>query len=42
VLVHGDIHEGQLLADGGELTGVIDWEVVGTLEEHLAELRMIS
>jgi len=26
VLVHGDIHEGQLLADGGQLTGVLDWE----------------
>jgi aminoglycoside phosphotransferase (APT) family kinase protein len=26
VLVHGDIHEDQLLADGGKLTGVIDWE----------------
>jgi aminoglycoside phosphotransferase (APT) family kinase protein len=26
VLVHGDIHEGQLLAEGGRLTGVIDWE----------------
>jgi aminoglycoside phosphotransferase (APT) family kinase protein len=26
VLVHGDIHEDQLLADGGELTGIIDWE----------------
>ena len=26
VLVHGDIHEDQLLADGGRLTGVIDWE----------------
>ena len=26
MLVHGDIHEDQLLADGGELTGVIDWE----------------
>ena len=26
VLVHGDIHEDQLLADGGQLTGVIDWE----------------
>jgi aminoglycoside phosphotransferase (APT) family kinase protein len=26
VLVHGDIHEGQLLADGGRLTGIIDWE----------------
>jgi aminoglycoside phosphotransferase (APT) family kinase protein len=28
VLVHGDIHEDQLLADGGRLTGVIDWETV--------------
>lgn len=26
VLVHGDIHEGQLLAEDGQLTGVIDWE----------------
>jgi aminoglycoside phosphotransferase (APT) family kinase protein len=26
VLVHGDIHEDQLLADEGELTGIIDWE----------------
>jgi aminoglycoside phosphotransferase (APT) family kinase protein len=26
VLVHGDLHEDQLLADGGRLTGVIDWE----------------
>jgi aminoglycoside phosphotransferase (APT) family kinase protein len=26
VLVHGDIHEDQLLAVGGELTGIIDWE----------------
>jgi aminoglycoside phosphotransferase (APT) family kinase protein len=26
VLVHGDIHEDQLLARGGTLTGVIDWE----------------
>ena len=26
VLVHGDIHEDQLLADDGQLTGVIDWE----------------
>ena len=26
VLVHGDLHEDQLLADGGQLTGVIDWE----------------
>jgi aminoglycoside phosphotransferase (APT) family kinase protein len=26
VLVHGDIHEDQLLADGDRLTGVIDWE----------------
>jgi aminoglycoside phosphotransferase (APT) family kinase protein len=25
-LVHGDIHEDQLLADGGELTGILDWE----------------
>ena len=25
-LVHGDIHEDQLLADGGRLTGIIDWE----------------
>ena len=26
VLVHGDVHEDQLLADGGSLTGVLDWE----------------
>ena len=26
VLVHGDIHEDQLLAEGGRLTGVLDWE----------------
>jgi aminoglycoside phosphotransferase (APT) family kinase protein len=26
VLVHGDIHEDQLLADDGELTGILDWE----------------
>jgi aminoglycoside phosphotransferase (APT) family kinase protein len=26
VLVHGDIHEDQLLAEGDQLTGVIDWE----------------
>jgi aminoglycoside phosphotransferase (APT) family kinase protein len=26
VLVHGDIHEDQLLADGDLLTGVLDWE----------------
>jgi len=26
VLVHGDIHEDQLLADAGRLTGIIDWE----------------
>jgi aminoglycoside phosphotransferase (APT) family kinase protein len=26
VLVHGDIHEDQMLADEGELTGIIDWE----------------
>jgi aminoglycoside phosphotransferase (APT) family kinase protein len=26
VLVHGDIHEDQLLAEGGRLTGIIDWE----------------
>jgi len=26
VLVHGDIHEAQLLSDGGQLTGIIDWE----------------
>jgi aminoglycoside phosphotransferase (APT) family kinase protein len=26
VLVHGDIHEDQLLAEGGQLTGIIDWE----------------
>jgi aminoglycoside phosphotransferase (APT) family kinase protein len=28
VLVHGDIHEDQLLADDGRLTGIIDWETV--------------
>jgi len=28
VLVHGDIHEDQLLADRGRLTGIIDWETV--------------
>jgi aminoglycoside phosphotransferase (APT) family kinase protein len=26
VLVHGDIHEDQLLASGGKLTGILDWE----------------
>ena len=26
VLVHGDIHEGQLLAEGDQLTGIMDWE----------------
>src|SRR4029077_11190230 len=26
VLVHGDIHEDQVLADDGRLTGVLDWE----------------
>ena len=26
VLVHGDIHEDQLLASGGHLTGILDWE----------------
>jgi len=26
VLVHGDIHDDQLLAEGGRLTGIIDWE----------------
>jgi aminoglycoside phosphotransferase (APT) family kinase protein len=26
VLVHGDIHEGQMLAIDGELTGILDWE----------------
>ena len=26
VLVHGDIHEDQLLTDGNRLTGIIDWE----------------
>lgn len=30
VLVHGDIHEGQLLADGGQLTGILDWETART------------
>jgi aminoglycoside phosphotransferase (APT) family kinase protein len=28
VLVHGDIHEDQLLAENGRLTGIIDWETV--------------
>jgi aminoglycoside phosphotransferase (APT) family kinase protein len=28
VLVHGDIHEDQLLAEDGRLTGIIDWETV--------------
>jgi aminoglycoside phosphotransferase (APT) family kinase protein len=26
VLVHGDIHEHQLLVTGGEITGILDWE----------------
>lgn len=26
VLVHGDVHEDQLLSEGGVLTGVLDWE----------------
>ena len=26
MLVHGDIHESQLLAVGRELTGILDWE----------------
>jgi len=26
VLVHGDIHEDQLLAEDGQLTGILDWE----------------
>jgi aminoglycoside phosphotransferase (APT) family kinase protein len=26
VLVHGDIHEDQLLGDGDRLTGILDWE----------------
>ncbi len=26
VLVHGDIHEDQLLAEDGRLTGIVDWE----------------
>ena len=26
VLVHGDIHEDQLLADGDRITGILDWE----------------
>ena len=26
VLVHGDLHEDQMLAEGGQLTGIIDWE----------------
>jgi aminoglycoside phosphotransferase (APT) family kinase protein len=29
-LVHGDIHDGQLLADGDRLTGIIDWETART------------
>jgi aminoglycoside phosphotransferase (APT) family kinase protein len=28
VLVHGDLHEDQLLAEDGRLTGIIDWETV--------------
>jgi len=28
VLVHGDIHEDQLLAENGRLTGILDWETV--------------
>jgi aminoglycoside phosphotransferase (APT) family kinase protein len=28
VLVHGDIHEDQLLARDGRLTGILDWETV--------------
>jgi aminoglycoside phosphotransferase (APT) family kinase protein len=28
VLVHGDIHEDQLLALDGQLTGILDWETV--------------
>jgi aminoglycoside phosphotransferase (APT) family kinase protein len=28
VLVHGDIHEDQLLAEDGRLTGILDWETV--------------
>jgi len=26
VLVHGDLHEDQLLAAGDEITGILDWE----------------
>jgi aminoglycoside phosphotransferase (APT) family kinase protein len=26
VLVHGDVHEHQLLVTGGEITGILDWE----------------
>jgi aminoglycoside phosphotransferase (APT) family kinase protein len=26
VLIHGDIHEHQLLAEGGRITGILDWE----------------
>jgi aminoglycoside phosphotransferase (APT) family kinase protein len=26
VLIHGDIHEDQLLASDGEITGILDWE----------------
>ncbi|HEX4257364.1 MAG TPA: aminoglycoside phosphotransferase family protein [Streptosporangiaceae bacterium] len=26
VLVHGDLHEDQLLAEGGRITGILDWE----------------
>lgn len=28
VLVHGDIHEDQLLVVDGQLTGIVDWETV--------------
>ena len=30
VLVHGDIHEDQLLASGGHLTGILDWETAAS------------
>jgi hypothetical protein len=31
VLVHGDLHENQLLARDGRLTGVIDWETARSI-----------
>ena len=30
VLVHGDIHQDQILAEDGRLTGIIDWETART------------